>query len=397
MSSLRKNSSYKLGMLIFILLLSFVFCILTYNLLENILLEKLSTVIGVINKNSRDIEILAMNQLKAEHSQYTISGKEVLKKYGYNSAGFIFLKDKKKVIYISLLFSILITFIFYSNMKISGNSRKKNIEKLKNYLENTNKGDYSLNLSIDEDFTILSDELYKTVVNLRELKKQAMQDKINLKENMADISHQLKTPITSINIMAQLMENNESKEESQEYINRLSKQIRRLETLTNSLLTMSKLDADAIEFKKETIEIKNIIDLAIEPIVYLIEKKDIQLNVIGQDITIKGDVYWLGEAFLNIVKNSVEHLEYNGKINIFLESNPIFAEVKIEDNGSGFYREDLPYLFKRFYKGKNANKDSVGIGLSMSKTIIEKHNGEISAENRVEGGARFKVKFYQKI
>ncbi|MBU5313994.1 HAMP domain-containing histidine kinase [Tissierella carlieri] len=397
MSSLRKNSSYKLGMLIFILLLSFVFCILTYNLLENILLEKLSTVIGVINKNSRDIEILAMNQLKAEHSQYTISGKEVLKKYGYNSAGFIFLKDKKKVIYISLLFSILITFIFYSNMKISGNSRKKNIEKLKNYLENTNKGDYSLNLSIDEDFTILSDELYKTVVNLRELKKQAMQDKINLKENMADISHQLKTPITSINIMAQLMENNESKEESQEYINRLSKQIRRLETLTNSLLTMSKLDADAIEFKKETIEIKNIIDLAIEPIVYLIEKKDIQLNVIGQDITIKGDVYWLGEAFLNIIKNSVEHLNNNGEIDIFLESNPIFAEVKIEDNGSGFYREDLPYLFKRFYKGKNANKDSVGIGLSMSKTIIEKHNGEISAENRVEGGARFKVKFYQKI
>ncbi len=397
MSSLRKNSSYKLGMLVFVLLLSFVFCILTYNLLENILLEKLSTVIGVINKNSRDIEILAMNQLKAEHSQYTISGKEVLKKYGYNSAGFIFLKDKKKVIYISVLFSILITFIFYSNIKILGNNRKKNIERLKSYLENTNRGDYSLNLNIDEDFTILSDELYKTVVNLRELKEQAMQDKINLKENMADISHQLKTPITSINIMAQLMENNESKEESQEYINRLSKQIRRLETLTNSLLTMSKLDAETIEFKKETIEIKNIIDLAIEPIVYLIEKKDIQLNVIGQDITIKGDVYWLSEAFLNIVKNSVEHLEYNGKINIFLESNPIFAEVKIEDNGSGFSREDLPYLFKRFYKGKNANKDSVGIGLSMSKTIIEKHNGEISAENRVEGGAKFKVKFYQKI
>ncbi|MCQ4921943.1 HAMP domain-containing histidine kinase [Tissierella carlieri] len=397
MSSLRKNSSYRLGMLVFVLLLSFVFCILTYNLLENILLEKLSTVIGVINKNSRDIEILAMNQLKAEHSQYTISGKEVLKKYGYNSAGFIFLKDKKKVIYISVLFSILITFIFYSNIKILGNNRKKNIERLKSYLENTNRGDYSLNLNIDEDFTILSDELYKTVVNLRELKEQAMQDKINLKENMADISHQLKTPITSINIMAQLMENNESKEESQEYINRLSKQIRRLETLTNSLLTMSKLDAETIEFKKETIEIKNIIDLAIEPIVYLIEKKDIQLNVIGQDITIKGDVYWLSEAFLNIVKNSVEHLEYNGKINIFLESNPIFAEVKIEDNGSGFSREDLPYLFKRFYKGKNANKDSVGIGLSMSKTIIEKHNGEISAENRVEGGAKFKVKFYQKI
>ncbi|WP_339791789.1 HAMP domain-containing sensor histidine kinase [Tissierella sp.] len=397
MSSSRKDLSYKAGISIFILLLSFIFCILIYNLLGHMLFEKLSTVIGVVAESSKDMEILAMSQLKSEDSQYIAIGKEVLKIYGYSSTKFIFLKDKKTVIYISFLFSILVGSMVYINMRILSNNRKRNIEKLKNYLERTNKGEYSLNLNIDEDFTILSDELYKTVVSLRELREQAVQDKINLKDNIADISHQLKTPITSINIMAQLMESNEHNKETQEYIQRLNKQIIRLESLTNSLLTMSKLDADTIEFKKEIINIKNIVDLAIEPIMPLIEKKNIGLNIIGQDISIKGDAYWLGEAFLNIIKNSTEHLEANGKIDIFLEANPVFTEVKIEDNGNGFSKEDLPYIFKRFYKGKNSDKDSVGIGLSMARTIVEKHSGEISAENKVEGGARFKVKFYQKI
>lgn len=397
MSSSRKDLSYKAGISIFILLLSFIFCILIYNLLGHMLFEKLLTVIGVVAESSKDMEILAMSQLKSEDSQYIAIGKEVLKRYGYSSTKFIFLKDKKTVIYISFLFSILVGSMVYINMRILSNNRKRNIEKLKNYLERTNKGEYSLNLNIDEDFTILSDELYKTVVSLRELREQAVQDKINLKDNIADISHQLKTPITSINIMAQLMEGNEHNKETQEYIHRLNKQIIRLESLTNSLLTMSKLDADTIEFKKEIINIKNVVDLAIEPIIPLIEKKNIGLNIIGQDISIKGDAYWLGEAFLNIIKNSAEHLEANGKIDIFLEANPIFTEVKIEDNGNGFSKEDLPYIFKRFYKGKNSDKDSVGIGLSMARTIVEKHSGEISAENKVEGGARFKVKFYQKI
>lgn len=397
MSSSRKDLSYKAGISIFILLLSFIFCILIYNLLGHMLFEKLSTVIGVVAESSKDMEILAMSQLKSEDSQYIAIGKEVLKRYGYSSTKFIFLKDKKTVIYISFLFSILVGSMVYINMRILSNNRKRNIEKLKNYLERTNKGEYSLNLNIDEDFTILSDELYKTVVSLRELREQAVQDKINLKDNIADISHQLKTPITSINIMAQLMESNEHNKETQEYIQRLNKQIIRLESLTNSLLTMSKLDADTIEFKKEIINIKNIVDLAIEPIMPLIEKKNIGLNIIGQDISIKGDAYWLGEAFLNIIKNSAEHLEANGKIDIFLEANPVFTELKIEDNGNGFSKEDLPYIFKRFYKGKNSDKDSVGIGLSMARTIVEKHSGEISAENKVEGGARFKVKFYQKI
>jgi len=394
MGSSRKNSFYKIGLLIFVLLLSFTLCILVYNYFEKILFEKLAAVVGVVARNSKDMEIKAMNQLKSQHSQYTDIGKEVLGRYGYSSFGFIFMKDKAKVIYSSFLFSFLIAFIFYVNIKISSRNKKSSAEKLKEYLETINKGDYSLSLNIDEDFAIVSDELYKTIVNLRELKEQAIRDKVNLKDNMADISHQLKTPITSINIMAELMEDCESKEENKEYIQRLSKQIARLGDLTNSLLTMSKLDTNTIEFKNDMVDIKNMIEFATEPILYLIEKKNIELNIIGDDLHIKGDTYWLSEAFLNIIKNSVEHIGEKGEINIYLKSNPIFNEVRIEDNGSGFLREDLPYIFKRFFKGKNSNKDSIGIGLSMAKTIIKKHNGEISAGNRKDGGVRFNVKFY---
>lgn len=395
MSSFTKNILYKIILLGFVFLLSFFISIGIYNIYEKILFEKLATVIGVITENSKDIEIKTMAQLKSENSQYTSVGKESLKKYGYNDSSFIFVKSKYKVVYIGLLFSIIITLLLYISMYTSRKNKIKNIEKLKDYLERINKGDYSLNFQIDDDFSILSDELYKTVIALRELKEKAVQDKIALKDNIADISHQLKTPITSINIMSELMENSDSKEESMEYIQRLKKQILRLEALTNSLLTMSKLDAGAIELKKENIDIKNTIYLAVEPIISLIGKKNIALNIEGKGVQIKGDAYWLSEAFLNIIKNSVEHLKVNGQINIFIQSNPIFTEVRIEDNGSGFLANELPYIFKRFFKGKNASKDSIGIGLSMARTIIEQHNGEIIAENIKEGGARFRVKFYK--
>ncbi|NLY45362.1 MAG: HAMP domain-containing histidine kinase [Tissierella sp.] len=394
MDSLNKPLLYKIISLIAVLLLSILFSMTIYHYHENLLFDKLATVVGVITEDSKDLEILAMNQLKSDSSQYTAVGKDTLESYGYNDDKLIFLKDRKGVIYSSILFSLFLTSLYLIGMAIFNRNKRKNINTLKEYLENINKGEYVLNIDVDEDFAIVSDELYKTVVSLRELKEKADKDKSILKNNIADISHQLKTPITSINIMSQLMEDSNSKDENKEYIHRLNKQIERLEELTNSLLTISKLDADAIQFKEEIIDFIEIIELATEPILLLIEKKNIQLSIIGDNSSIQGDSHWLSEAFLNIIKNSVEHIDNNGKIDIIINSNPIFKEIIIEDNGIGFLKEDMPYIFNRFYKGKNANKDSIGIGLSMAKLIIEKHNGEIRVENRSHGGARFRIKFY---
>ena len=335
-----------------------------------------------------------MNQLKSGSNQYSIIGKDTLDKYGYSYGRFIFIKDRKNIFLLSIIFSFCITILCAIGMEILSSNKRRNANELKEYLENINKGNYSLNIDVDKDFAIVSDELYKTVVTLRELRENAVKDKMSLKDNIADISHQLKTPITSINIMSQLMEDSCSKDENQEYIHRLNKQIQRLETLTDSLLTMSKLDANTIKFTKETINLKDIIDLAIEPIVSLIEKKNITINILDDNSSMEGDIRWLSEAFLNIIKNSVEHMEDSGKIDILISSNPIFKQIIVEDNGVGFLKEDIPYIFNRFYKGKNANKDSIGIGLSMSKLILTKHNGEISVENKKDGGARFRIKFY---
>lgn len=394
MNSFKRKKFYKIGLLVFILILSFSFSILLYNVFENILFEKLSIVMGVVSEESKNLEIKSMKHLKSNHSSYKSIGKKVLKDYGYSRDSFIFLKDKNKVIHISSYFSFIITFILYIYIKISNENKKRNIETLKGYLESINKGDHSLYLDIDEDYEILSDELYKTVVKLKEMEEKSVQDKVNLKENIADISHQLKTPITSINIMCELIEGSDSKKDNREYINRLNRQIRRLEELTSSLLTMSKLDSDTIEFKKERVDIKEIIELAIEPIMFLIDRKNIKINITGEETTVEGDINWISEGFLNIIKNCVEHLGNNGVIDILFQSNPIFTEVCIEDNGNGFLKEDMPYIFKRFYKGRTSNNHSAGIGLSMAKTIIEKHNGEISVENKEEGGARFRIKFY---
>ncbi len=394
MNNLNKSLLYKIVLLVMVLLISFLFFIIGYNYQESILFDKLSTVVGVISEDSKELEVLAMNQLKSSSGQYTIIGKDTLSKYGYNDGKFIFIKEKKQTIFLSLIFSFGITTLCFISMEVLNQSKKRNTNQLKEYLEDINKGNYSLNIHVDEDFAVVSDELYKTVVTMRELKEKAIKDKVNLKDNIADISHQLKTPITSIHIMSQLMDDSESKDENQEYIHRLKKQIERLEVLTNSLLTMSKLDADATQFKEEIINFTDIINMATEPILPLIEKKNIKFSIVEENATIKGDIHWLSEACLNIIKNSAEHTDVDGQIDIIINSNPIFREIIIEDNGVGFIKEDIPHIFNRFYKGKNADKDSVGIGLPMAKTIIEKHGGEILVENREDRGARFKIKFY---
>lgn len=394
MARLNKFPWYKALLLVMVLLLSFFFSIFLYNYYENILFDKLSTVVGVISEDSKELEILAMNQLKSNSDQYSIIGKDTLDKYGYSHGKFIFIKDRKNIFLLSIIFSFCITILCGICMETVSRNKRRNVNELKEYLENINKGNYSLNIDVDKDFAIVSDELYKTVVTLRELKEKAVKDKMSLKDNIADISHQLKTPITSINIMSQLMEDSCSENENQEYIHRLNKQIQRLELLTSSLLTMSKLDADTIKFTKEMVKLKDIIDLGIEPIVSLIEKKNITINILDDNSSIEGDIYWLSEAFLNIIKNSVEHMEDNGNIDVLISSNPIFKQIIIEDSGVGFLKEDIPYIFNRFYKGKNAKKDSIGIGLAMSKLILTKHNGEISVENKKDGGARFRIKFY---
>ncbi len=277
--------------------------------------------------------------------------------------------------------------------------RKRNLKRinlLSNYLNKINNTSYAEWIySNEDDFSILEDEIYKTVTELKTTKESALRERNNLSDNLADISHQLKTPIAAMSLMVQLIDS--TSEENNAYIEKLKFQLDRIEYLVATLLKLSKIDTGVILFEKDNIDIYSLLCQAtdqIEPIATA-RNQIIELDEIN-NINMIGDRNWIVEAILNILKNCCEHTPTGGNIKILYYDNPLYVEIVIYDNGSGFDKEDVPHLFKRFYKGKNSDKNSLGIGLALSKSIIESQNGIIKAENNPSGGGKFIIKFYKK-
>lgn len=188
-----------------------------------------------------------------------------------------------------------------------------------------------------------------------------------------------------------------SYEKRQELINEIEMLLSRIEWLISALLKMSRLDAGTVTLQRKRVLVSELIKLSTAPITIPLELREqqIEVNMNGEE-TYEGDLSWSVEAIGNILKNCMENMQKGGKITIQAEENPIYTEIIISDNGPGIDKEDLPHLFKRFYKGKNASSQSVGIGLALARTIITSQNGTIRAENKSNGGARFTVRFYKK-
>ncbi|MFD3158798.1 sensor histidine kinase (plasmid) [Haloimpatiens sp. FM7330] len=275
--------------------------------------------------------------------------------------------------------------------------KRKRIDNLAEYLCAINEGNYRIKPEKKEDeFSILEDELYKTVVMLREKREKERKEKENLTNYLADISHQMKTPLTSMSLMIELLEDSTINKEDALYIERISAQIYRLNHLVSSLLILSKLDAGVLTLERKCINVYELICTAIEPLIIMIERKEQQLFIEeNSDIVFTGDFHWNSEVILNVVKNCVEHTPCGGEISIMYEKNPIYTQITIEDNGEGFDKKDIPHLFTRFYKGKNSAKDSVGIGLALAQSIVKKQNGEIRAENKKMGELDLQLSFIQ--
>jgi signal transduction histidine kinase len=296
------------------------------------------------------------------------------------------------VILIAVLF-----FYFGGTLLVSNIIKRKRIDDLAKYLYDINEGIYRMKAqNKEDDFSILEDELYKIVMMLRESSEKEREEKENLCNNLADISHQLKTPLTSMSLMIELLEDSNIDGDEALYIGSVSLQIERLNYLVSSLLVLSKIDADAMSLEHKPINIYELICVSVEPLHLMIDRKQQQLLIKdNSDLFFNGDFHWTSEAILNIVKNCSEHTPNGGKISIDYKQNPICTQIIIEDNGKGFDKKDIPKLFTRFYKGANSSKDSVGIGLALSMSIIKKQNGEIIASNKETGGAKFIIKFYR--
>lgn len=285
------------------------------------------------------------------------------------------------VLYILLIYALLIG-ILYLCLEIY---RYKKIEKLNQYLRELSLGNTKLSFEdlLEGELSILQSELYKITVTIRQQNQQLQQDKESLSKSLADISHQLKTPLTSLYMMFDLMRNPLLDEQKRElFMSQSLQQLHRMKSLINSLLKMSRLESETVKFTKEWV---NASQLALESQGSLDILMDIQSTSIKTEILtdkIYCDKNWTQEAVNNILKNAIEHSQPNNPINFVIKKGSLGYQIQITNSGNTIAPEDLHKIFTRFYKSKEAFFDSVGIGLSLSKQIIEQQNGFIDVTSQ---------------
>lgn len=285
---------------------------------------------------------------------------------------------------------ILILFLKYNN------SKDKKLNEITKYIEEINNKNYKLDIddNSEDELSILKNEIYKTTIMLKEITENSKQDKIKLKDSLSDISHQLKTPLTSITILIDnIIDNPEmDKETKAKFAKDIKREVTNINFLVQALLKLSKLDANSVKFINEDVTVESIIEESVKNIAVLSDLRNVKIQVNGdKNAKVYCDFKWQVEAITNILKNAIEHSNTNENIQINYEENQVYTKIEIIDYGVGIDKEDLPHIFERFYKGKNSYPESVGIGLALSKSIIENNNGYISVE--AEQGTKFIIKY----
>ena len=262
---------------------------------------------------------------------------------------------------------------------------------LADYLEQVNTGKaVILSASGEDNFAKLEDEIYKTVTYLYQTKDSAVQAKKDFAQNLSNIAHQIKTPITAISLSLQMMKQNFDNR----HLEKIEKQLLRITHLEESLLILSRLDAGTLPLQKTETDVFTLLVLAADNLQELLDESGTSVDILELgEMAVTVDPEWTMEAVINLMKNCIEHGR-GGNIHCSYTQNPLYTEILMWDEGAGFAYEDLPHLFERFYRGQNAHEGGIGIGLALSKEIIERQNGTIRAGNMPAGGALFEIRFY---
>lgn len=322
---------------------------------------------------------------------------DILSKYGIDS---ITKNDKvnNKIRIISLIiiitFDSLIILIFYLYDK----NKSKKIKEITKMISKINNRQFDIDINDfnEGELSILKNEISKTTIMLRQVADNSVKDKLNLKDSLGDISHQLKTPLTSITIMIDnILDSPDMNEKTRKkFLINIKREILNINFLVMSLLKLSKFDANVVKFNKESVYLKDIIIESIKNVSMIKELKNITIKVSGDDnIKLSCDFKWQVESITNILKNSIEHTSEYGTVEVNYSENKLYTRILIKDNGKGIDSGDLPHIFDRFYKGENGSDDSFGIGLSLSKTIIEKEGGSITVKSTPNIGTIFTIKY----
>ncbi len=246
------------------------------------------------------------------------------------------------------------------------------------------------------ELSILQSEIMKMTQRIRDQNDSLKREKAYLADSLADIAHQLRTPLTSVNMVLSFLNTDANRDERMELLREADGLLRRMDYLLTALLKLSRLDAGVIELKFEKVSLQSLVHNALLPLEIPMELLNVTVHSsIPQNVVVTADQIWFTEALQNILKNGMESAGENGVIEISCEDTLLYTIVTIHDNGKGFQNEDIPHLFERFYRGKNSKANGFGIGLALSKIIIDRHGGLLTAENHPAGGALFTIKFYK--
>lgn len=323
-------------------------------------------------------------------------------RYSFDLDGIVLIKENKTIFvsyFIILLFIYLIICLVYLTIIINNDKRKeKEINEVIKIIEEINNKNYSFKMKDinEEDLSLLKNEIYKTTIMLNEISEISKKDKKELEESLEDISHQLKTPLTSILIMIDTLLDDEDMDQNtrEDFLRNMKREVMNINFLVKSILKLSRLDTNTVKFISKKESVKEIINEAILNVSLLSDLKNVKIETNLSDSLITCDYKWQIEALTNILKNSIEHSYENNKVLIESSENNAYVKITIKDFGSGIAKEDINHIFERFYKGKDSDYDSIGIGLALSKSIIEKQNGKISVESS-ENGTTFTIKYFK--
>lgn len=371
------------------------------NIIKNKVVENNQAIIGSIVAVNPSFEKEIINIITQGKSTKNLNlGKDILNKYNYNknislNNEPIIKSSLPKIIRLNALFIAVIFIVIILMVMVYFKNFYNDIKDMTDYVYHSSEGrNFEMKKRNQEgQIGLLKTELLKMTNILKEKVDLLNKEKIFLNDTISDISHQLKTPMTSLIILNDLMYGEISKETKHEFLNKIKSQLTRMEWLIKSMLKLSKIEAKVIDFNKEKVNVKELITRAIQPSLILIELKNINISISGEeDITYIGDINWSTEALVNVIKNCVEHTPTGGNLDIKYEQNPLYLEIIIKDDGEGIDKKDLPHIFKRFYKGKsNSKEDSIGIGLAMTKSIIESQNGDIYVKSEKNKGTEFHI------